>query len=264
MADSPADSAALPLSSPLLSSPAPLQDTDAVSQTTALPDIADLLIRPQHKHSPRKFTSHRYRAKRCQSKSLASAERTRTSPPQASQSNSLFYEVSDEEPSFVPRTIKLKDVKQIYDQRLKFPVSPPYIPYSNGSPHSRNRSRGSPSRLLPFTLAKEPTDTSFPLIQRPRGLKDIAPLKKRHLTKASKSPKILNKQHERSSTSVDNRTSPYDIHFVQSSIRKNFRLLVDLKSSTRSELVVRKATRRKVISRQDKDQKVFKVLNSLL
>ena len=264
MTDSPEDSTALPLSSPPLSSLVPLQDTEVVSQPPALPDIADLLSRPQHKHSPRKFTSHRYRTKRHQSKSLASAERTRTSPPLASQSNSLFYEASDEEPSFVPRTIKLKDVKHIYDQRFKLPVSPPYLPYSNGSPHSRNRSRGSPSRLLPFTVVKESTDFSFPLIQRPSGLKDITPLKKRHFTKASKSPKILNKQHERSSTSVDNRTSPYDIHFAQSSIRKNFRLLVDLKSSTRPELVVRKATRRKVTSSQEKDQKVFKVLNSLL
>lgn len=264
MTDSPKVSAALPMSSPQQPSLAPLQDTEAMSQSPALPDISDLLSRPQHKYSPRKFTSHQYRTKRCKSKSLASAERTRTSPPQASQSNSLFYEASDEEPSFVPRISRLKDVRHIYDQRLKLPVSPPYLPYSNGSPHSRNRSRGSPSRLLPFTIVKDSTDTSFPLIQRPKGLKDITPLKKRHFTKASKSPKIVNKQHERSSTSVDNRTSPYDIHFVQSSIRKNFRLLVDLKSSTRPELVVRKATRRKVSSSQDKDQKVFKVLNSLL
>jgi len=60
--------------------------------------------------------------------------------------------------------------------------------------------------------------------------------------------------------------SPYDIHFIQPTIRKNFRLVVDvdLKSSARPALVVRRAARRKLLSSQDKDRKVFKMLNSLL
>jgi len=257
MTDSPTASPPLPCSTPPLSSPLP--DPEAISQTTALPDISDLLSRPQQKHSPRKLTSHRIRTKRHQTKSLASAERTGASPPLASQSNSLFYQVHEEQPTFAPKTITLKDVKGIYDQRLKLPSPPPYSHRSTGSPHSRNRSRE--SRPLPFSVA----DSSFPLIQRPRVLKDIVPLRKRHLPKASKSPKASKRQHERSSTSVDH-VSPYDIHFIQPTIRKNFRLVVDvdLKSSARPALVVRRAARRKLLSSQDKDRKVFKMLNSLL
>lgn len=240
------DSPLLPCTPPVSS---PLPDPEVISQTTALPDLRDLLSRPQQKHSPRKFTSHRIRTKRYQTKSVTCADRTEASP-QASQSNSLFYH--EPQPTFAPKTITLKDVKYIYDQRLKLPSPPPYSRRSTGSPHRHNRSRESPPRLLPLS------DSSFPFIQPPRTL----PLRKKHLPKASKSPKASNK-HERSSASVD-RKSPYDIHFIQPTIRKNFRLWVALKSSARPALVVRKATHHKELSSQNEDRKVFKMLNSLL
>lgn len=242
MTDSPVASTSLQ-SSPL---PA-LNISESISQTAALSDINDMLTRPPHRHSSRKPRVH--------SKDSQPASIISLSPDVSLQA------------SFAPKTIQLEDVKNLYEKPLRAhkQVTPPFTQRSVGS-SGRPRFRESPPRLSHFHTARESSGSPFPLIQRPRGFRNLVPVRSKQLIKASKSPRTTFRKHQRSVTNVDVCRSPYDIRFVQPTIRKSFHLLVDinLKSNTRSELIVRRAGHRKVLSSREKDQKVFKMLNSLL
>lgn len=241
MTDSPvATSSFAPLSTPL---PDPVS-ADSLSQASVLPGFSDLLTRPPPRRSPRKSRVHSPKTK-----------------PSLSPAESL-------QSSFAPKTFRLSDVKEVYDKRLK--AHRPVLPQAHsrrsvGVPRDHSHLKDSPQSLSHFYTARESSGSPFPVIQRPRGLRDLVPLKSKPLSKASKPP-ATTRQHHRSATSVDMHNSPYDIHFIRPTIRKNFHLFVDidLKSSTRPTLIVHKAGHRKVLSSREKDQKVFKMLNNLL
>jgi hypothetical protein len=143
--------------------------------------------------------------------------------------------------SFAPKTIQLEDVKNLYEKPLRAhkQVTPPFTQRSVGSSGNRPRFRESPPRLSHFHTARESSGSPFPLIQRPRGFRNLLPVRSKQLIKASKSPRTTFRKHQRSVTNVDVCRSPYDIRFAQPTIRKSFHLLVDinLKSNTRSELI---------------------------
>lgn len=236
-----------PIASTSLQSPPPaLITSDSLSQA-AFSDINDMLTRPPHRHSSRKPQVH--------SKGSQPASLTSLSPDVSLQA------------SFAPKTIRLEEVKNLYDKPLRAhkQVTPPFTQRSVGS-RNRHRFRESPPRLSHFHTARESSGSPFPAIQRPRGFRNLVPVRSKQLIKASKSPPTTFRKHQRSVTNVDVCRSPYDIRFVQPTIRKSFHLLVDinLKPSTRPELIVRKAGHRKVLSSREKDQKVFKMLSSLL
>ena len=243
MTDSPVASTSLQ-SSP----PQALVTSESLSQAAAFSDINDMLTRPPHRHSSRKPQVH---SKGSQPASLISL-----SPDVSMQA------------SFAPKTIRLEDVKNLYDKPLRAhkQVTPPFTQRSVGSSRNRPRFRESPPRLSHFHTARESSGSPFPPIHRPRGFRNLVPVRSKQLTKASKSPITTFRKHQRSVSNIDACRSPYDIRFVQPTIRKSFHLLVDvnLKPNTRPELIVRRAGHRKVLSSREKDQKVFKMLNSLL
>lgn len=238
MTDSPAGSSPFPELTPLPD----IVNAESLSQASALPDLSDLLTRPPPRHSSRKSRVH-------------SPTKSTSSPAESLQA------------SFAPKTFRLADVKEVYERRLKVHKQPLPQTHSRGSVGvTRNHTnlKDSPPSLSHFHTARESSGSPFPIIQRPRGLRDLVPLRSKPLSKATKP--LTSRQHHRSATSVDMCRSPYDIHFIRPTIRKNFHLFVDidLKSSTRPALIVHRASHRKVLSSREKDQKVFKMLNNLL
>ena len=170
------------------------------------------------------------------------------------------------------KAVKLKGLNSIYSVHLSPPrqVSPiRSFRESLKSPKGKKRRHFTPKKQ-PISERKSEIPIAVLSTQREKPLgiqREIRPIRLQSLSNVSGNANPKKAKHERSTGSVDERLSPYNIKYAKPFMKKNFNLLVDLEMKSAHlppDIVVKKASKRKNGKRAETDKMVFSTLNSLL